>query len=250
VDKMTALLPPEILEDAIEQSRAWRYSLGSTTKYASPEKKQSLGQWHDATVCRYQVEIDHQTPGKPVRTRRLAALGTTFDREENAIYLLGCEEDRDNPGTWTWPLQWKLDRVHAVRPVGLPNPPLSAIWHHHRVRRAAGPGPERLDIAHLFSDSVGSFFRYGQPTIRLEVLVHSPGWMAWCTERPFHPKQRVTRETDAGGNPVLRLVVDRCDEEEIASRLLRLGGEFTVVSPPSLVEQLRATAAAIVRRHA
>jgi predicted DNA-binding transcriptional regulator YafY len=73
--------------------------------------------------------------------------------------------------------------------------------------------------------------------------------MAWCVERPFHPKQRVSRETDAAGRPQLRLVVDRCDEEEIASRLLRLGGAFTVVSPPSLVDKIKAAARRVVERH-
>jgi len=250
VDTMTGLLPPEIREDAIEQSRAWRYALGDVRKYATREKKEALARWYEATILRRQVEIEHRSPGKPARIRRLAALGTTFDREENAVYLLGCEEDAEHPGTWKWPVQWKFDRVFAVRPTGLRNPPLAAIQPHDRVRPAAGPGPERLDIAHLYSDSVGSFFRYGAPTIRLEVLVHAPNWMAWCLERPFHPKQRAFEEADDRGRPRLRLVVDRCDEEEISSRLLRLGGAFTVVSPPSLVQKLRDTAAAIVKRHA
>ena len=249
VDKMTALLPKGIREEAIELSRAWRYSLGDTSKYASPAKKLALGRWYNATILRQQVEIEHASPGKPSRVRRLAALGTTFDREENAVYLLGSEEDSENPGSWKWPVQWKFDRVSSVTPVNLKNPPLSAIWDHPRVRAARGPGPERLDILHLYSDSAGSFFRYGEPTIRLELLVHAPHWIAWCSERPFHPKQRVSHETCADGKPQLRLVVDRCDEEEIASRLLRLGGEFTVVSPPSLIKKLKATAAAIGKRH-
>lgn len=249
VDRMTQLVPKPIREQMLEEARAWRYSLGDTAKYASVEKKQALARWHEATIRRQQVEIEHQTPGKPVRVRRLAALGTTFDREENAIYLLGCEEDPERPGTWKWPLQWKFDRVQAVRPTSAANPPLAAIWPHERVRAARGPGPERLDIARLYCDSVGSFFRYGEPTIRLEVLVHSPGWIAWCIEKPFHPKQRVSHETDDRGDPQLRLVVDRCDEAEIASRILRLGSAFTVVSPPSLIEKLRATAAGITKRH-
>lgn len=249
VDKMTGLLPKEIREEAIELARSWRYSLGDTSKYATPSKKEALGRWYDATIRRQQVEILHQSAGKEPRVRRLAALGTTFDREENAVYLLGSEEDTENPGKWKWPVQWKFDRVSAVKALGIANPPLAAIWNHPRVRRAAGPGPERLDISHLYSDSVGSFFRYGQPTIRLELLVHAPHWIAWCIEKPFHPKQRVTHETDAAGNPQLRIVVDRCDEEEILSRILRLRDDFTIVSPPSLIKKLKATAATIAGRH-
>jgi hypothetical protein len=250
VDKMTGLLPKEIREEAIDLARSWRYSLGDTSKYATPAKKEALGRWYEATIRRQQVEILHQSPGKQPRVRRLAALGTTFDREENAVYLLGSEEDAKNPGSWKWPVQWKFDRVSSVKLVGLKNPPLAAIWKHPRVRRAAGPGPERIDISHLYSDSVGSFFRYGQPTIRLELIVYAAHWIAWCIEKPFHPKQQATHETGADGKPQLRLVVDRCDEAEIASRLLRLGGNFTVVSPPSLIKNLREMAVAIANRHA
>jgi hypothetical protein len=249
VDKMTSLLPKGIREEAIDLARSWRYSLGDTSKYASPDKKEALGRWYEATIRRQQVEILHQSPGKEPRVRRLAALGTTFDREENAIYLLGSEEDDKNPGSWKWPVQWKFDRVSAVNPLRIANPPLAAIWKHPRVRRAAGPGPERLDISHLYADSVGSFFRYGQPTIRLELLVHAPHWICWCIEKPFHPKQRDVHETDAAGRPQLRIVVDRCDEEEILSRVLRLGDGFTIVSPPSLIKKLKATAAVIKDRH-
>ena len=123
VDKMTALLPKEIREEAIELSRAWRYSLGDARKYASPEKKDALGQWYKATILRQQVEIEHKSPGKPSRVRRLAALGTTFDREENAIYLLGSEEDPKHPGTWKWPVQWS----HGVSSSFITAPP--PVWH-------------------------------------------------------------------------------------------------------------------------
>jgi hypothetical protein len=246
---MTALLPKAIHEEAMDLARSWRYSLGNASKYASPTKKESLGVWYEATIRRRQVMILHQTPGKAPRMRRLAALGTTFDREENAVYLLGSEEDEKNPGTWKCPVQWKFDRVSTVKALHVPNPPLAAMWKHPRVRRAAGPGPERLDISHLYSDSVGSYFRYDQPTIRLELLVHAPHWIAWCIEKPFHPKQRHSHETDAAGRTQLRIVVDRCNEEEVLSRVLRLGGDFTIVSPPSLITKLKATAAAISGRH-
>ena len=73
VDKMTGLLPPDIRESAIEQSRAWRYSLGNTSKYSSPEKKIALTSWYEATITLRQVDIEHRAPGKPPRTRRIAA---------------------------------------------------------------------------------------------------------------------------------------------------------------------------------
>ena len=73
--------------------------------------------------------------------------------------------------------------------------------------------------------------------------------MAWCKEKPFHPKQVAIDESGEDGQPQLRLVIERCHEREMASRLLRLGRYFTVVSPQSLIERVRADAEAIAQRH-
>ncbi len=85
MDRMTGLVPTKLREQMLDEARAWRYSLGDTKKYSSHAMKEGLLQWYEATIRRRQVEIEHQTPGKPVRIRRLAALGTMFDREENSI---------------------------------------------------------------------------------------------------------------------------------------------------------------------
>jgi hypothetical protein len=74
--------------------------------------------------------------------------------------------------------------------------------------------------------------------------------MAWCREKPFHPRQRTVRENGADGRPCLRLVVERCYEEEVLLRLMRLGDAFTVVHPATLVERLVITANTIASRHA
>lgn len=252
IDKIKSHVPPLVRAEATEKARAWRYSVANIRKYSTEVRKRALAAWHRAAIDRIQVEIDHQTPGKPQRKRRIAALGTMFDREENSIYFLGSEAeevDGEPTGRWRLPVQWKFDRIMGVKPLEEQNPPFSDIFPHELFGAIPGGGPERLDIGRLYSDSAGAFLRYNEPTIRLEMLVHAPGWMAWCLEKPFHPNQDPSEEIGDDGQPQLRIVIERCHEREMASRLLRLGGHFTVVSPQSLIDRVRANAEAIARRH-
>ena len=252
IGKMLCHVPENIRQDAKKKAQAWRYSFGNIRKYSTDARKRALAVWHRATIERKQVEIDHRTPGKPLRKRRIVALGTMFDREENSIYFLGSEaEEVDGKPTnrWRLPVQWKFDRIKGVTPLADANPPFNDIFPHKLFGASPIGGPDRLDIERLYSDSAGAFLRYTDPTIRLEMLVHAPGWMAWCKEKPFHPKQVAIDESGEDGQPQLRLVIERCHEREMASRLLRLGRYFTVVSPQSLIERVRADAEAIAQRH-
>ena len=250
VDRIRRCVPKKLYDDAREQSRVWRYGLSNPAKYIA--KKDLLSRWYQATVQRRQVVVTHETPGKPATDRRLAALGTKFDREEDSVYLLGSEPDESRPGLWKRPVQWKLDRIHDVRVLTEKNPTLAAIEAHPLIAAEAGTfgAHARLDIERLYCDSVGAYFSYDKPLIRLEVLIHEPRWMAWCREKPFHPRQRTVRENGADGRPCLRLVVERCYEEEVLLRLMRLGDAFTVVHPTTLVERLVTTANTIASRHA
>ena len=162
------------------------------------------------------MRIEYETPGKKPAARTLAALGTRFDREEDAVYLIGAEPAPD--GTWRRPVPWKLDRVRRLLPLPSErNPDPSAYPSHRLLGETPGEAAavSRLDVERLFADSVGGFY-----------------------------------ETDADGGPRLRLVVDRCYEEEMVNRLLRLGDAFTVVAPPSLVTRLLEKIRGIERRHA
>jgi hypothetical protein len=252
IEKLKAHVPDAIYQDAEEKARAWRYSVANIRKYSTERAKQALAVWHRATIDQTQVIIKYRKPGKPVRQHRISAMGTLFDGEENSIYLLGGEavqQDGELTGKWKPPVQWKLDRVLEVRQLPDKNPPFADILPHDLVRPAPGEGPERLDISRLYSASAGAFLRYGEPMIRLELLVHAPGWIAWCLEKPFHPNQSHDLEEDENGRLQLRLVIGRCHEWEMFSRLLRLNGEFTVVSPPSMIDKIKAAVKKIGQRH-
>ena len=247
--RIRAKVPKELYDEAREQARIWRYGLGDPARYG--EKREMLADWNRATLGRHQVRIEYETPGKKPAARTLAALGTRFDREEDAVYLIGAEPAPD--GTWRRPVPWKLDRVRHLQPLASHrNPDPSAYPGHRLLGQVAGEGASvsRLDVERLFADSVGGFYSYDATPVRLELLVHDVRWIAWCLEKPFHPKQLTRHETDADGSPRLRVVVDRCYEEEMVNRLLRLGDAFTVVSPRSLVTRLLEKIRGIEKRHA
>ena len=273
LDKMMRCVPPKLRNDAIEQSRSYRHSVGNTAKYV--RKSGDLERWYTAALMREQVEITYATPGCPPRPRHVAALSTVFNREENSIYLLASERLARG---WGPVRQWKVDRVEGVRLLRERNPPRAAIPRHPLVRAAPGGGPERLDANRLYDHSGGAWLQDGVEPKRLEVLVRAPrvddhdlvvpgvdatalaglresarrrahGWMRWCCEKPFHPRQVATMETTADGDSRLRLVVERCYPEEMASRLLRLQDCFEVVEPPELATIIRRTADAISKGH-
>lgn len=269
LDKMMKCLPPKLRIAASEQAWAYRHSVNNTAKYS--RKTESLQQWYAAAIQREQVVIDYTTPSETTRPRHVSALSTMFHREENSIYLLGSEKTDTG---WGPVKQWKLDRVVAVRPTGLKNPPLSGLYKDPLVQPVAGGGLNgRLDPNRLYEYSAGAWLEVGAMPKRLEVIVRAPevsgtrpddpgypsrmkaarrrayGWMEWCREKPFHPRQIAVMETKANGEKQLRLVVEKCHITEMASRLLRLQDCFEVVEPRELKTLIRDYANAISAQH-
>lgn len=269
LDRMMRCVPPKLRDEAIEQSRAYRHSVGNTAKYIP--KADDLERWYAAALHRQQVEIDYTTPGDVTRSRHVAALSTMFHREENSLYLLASEK---TPEGWGPVRQWKCDRVKAVRTTGLDNPRLADLHADPLVRAAPGGGRiERLDADRVYDYSAGAWLEIGVKPQRMEVLVRVPavgrpgmeehalkklqqearrrayGWMEWCLEKPFHPRQDANLEPLASGEKQLRLVVEKCYVKEMASRLLRLQDCFEVIAPHELVVLVRDYANSISRSH-
>jgi predicted DNA-binding transcriptional regulator YafY len=269
LDNMMACVPPEFRREAIEQSRSYRHSVGNTAKYIP--KAELLQRWYEACMQRRQVTIRYTVPGKKVQERHLAALSTVFNREENSLYLLGSEKTSSG---WGKVKQWKMDRVTAVEETGINNPSLAALAAHPLVRPApGGEGIERLDANWVFDYSAGAWLELAAEPKRLEIIVRVPrvgrpgmapdelaklqnaahrrahNWMAWCREKPLHPRQHSRMEPAPDGDQQLRLVVERCYVTEMASRLLRLQDCFEVVEPPELAVLIRQYAAAIAAAH-
>lgn len=271
LEAMEKCVPPDLRQEALEQSRAYRHSVGNTAKYL--KKAELLELWYASCLNRMQIKIRYTVPGRNrTETRHLAAMSTVFNREENSLFLLGSEKTIEG---WGKVKQWKLDRVSGVEETKLKNPRLADLPPHALIRPAPGGfDKERLDADRVFDYSAGAWLeldakprrleivlrvptvgRPGMPNAELEVLKASAerrayNWMAWCREKPFHPRQlRPQMEPAPGGGEQMRLVVERCYVTEMASRLLRLQDCFEVIEPPELVELIRDHALAIAKAH-
>jgi hypothetical protein len=267
--QIKGLIPHKLLEQAQEQSRSYRHSVGNTAKYL--KRSADLERWYEAVLRRMVVDIDYAVPGYDFKRRRIAALSTVFNREENALYLLGSEPI----GTGWGPVkQWKMDRVKAIHKTDLSNPTLEQLKQHELIEAAPGAGDiERLDPDRVFDYSAGAWLEIGETPKRLELVVRIPqvdgtglgkeevrklrdnarrrayGWMAWCREKPLHPMQFTSMEMTSDGEQQMRLVVERCYVKEMASRVLRLQDCFEVIEPRDLAVLVGNHAAAIAISH-
>jgi hypothetical protein len=270
VDRLFQMVPPALREEARQQARAWVHALGLTGKYI--KQRAELREWYVATLLRKQVQLVYEKPGesyiedskKRNRVRMVAAFGTKYDAEESSLYLIGSEWEAvtDEHGKvedrWSSPKQFKLDRVVRVQLTAERNPALADIPRHHLIKRdGVAVSSERLDLERLYSTSAGSYLSY-DPPVDIEFLVESPtnvtedlwraaNWAAWVQEKPFHPNQIVKSED---GGRRLRVVINRCNADEVISRMLRLGVDFQLLQPTELRSLVREKALLIADRHA
>lgn len=270
VDKLFQMVPPALREEARQQARAWVHALGFTGKYI--KRRAELREWYVATLLRKQVQLEYAKPGESFindpknrkTIRMVAAFGTKYDAEESSLYLIGSECDMitDEKGkvteSWSEPKQFKLDRVVRVQLTERKNPALADIRRHHLIKRdGVAVSSERLDLERLYSDSAGSYLSY-DPPVDIEFLVECPtnvvkdlwraaNWAAWVQEKPFHPKQ-IAQMEDGGRR--LRVVINRCNGDEVVSRMLRLGVDFQLLRPAELRSLVHEKALLIAQRHA
>lgn len=278
VDRVFSMVPPALREEARQQARAWVHAVGGTGKYI--KRKEDMYRWYVATLRRQQVLLDYSKPGESYildpqnrkGTRAIAAFGTKYDAEETSLYLIGSEwepaKDKNGKVTydtagkvvyeWSKPKQFKMDRVVRIQSTEVENPKIDQLPWHHLIRRdGVAVSSDRLDLERLYSDSAGSYISY-KPPVDIEFVVEAPSedvadlwdaanWAAWCQEKRFHSKQLVAVED---GGRRLRVVINRCNADEVISRMLRLGVNFELVRPPELRSVVRETAGIIARRHA
>lgn len=276
VDKVFSMVPEVFREEARQHARAWVHAVGSTGKYI--RRKEDMYRWYVATLRRQQVLLDYTKPGESYidpenrkATRTIAAFGTKYDAEESSLYLIGSEWEpaRDEAGkkiydqdgkvvyAWSKPKQFKLDRVVRIQPTEAKNPTIDKLpWHHLIKRDGVAVSSDRLDLERLYSESAGSYINY-KPPVDIQFIVEAPSedkdelwraanWAAWCQEKPFHPRQFVHVED---GGRRLRVFINRCNADDVISRMLRLGVDFEIVEPAELRDRMRQQAEVIAKRH-
>lgn len=117
---------------------------------------------------------------------------------------------------------YKLDRLEAasVRPRGFSR--------------------QGLSVEDLLADSI-TIYRSPEPPRRYRIRI-AAARARWACEKPFHPQQQISHETD--GSVILE--IPRAWDNELVPQLLALGSHAEVVSPADVRDRLAAEARRIL----
>lgn len=168
------------------------------------------------------VEIDYQPIGRTLATRRIEPLAIVF--YQSSLYIIAA--DHDLPAAASDRIRhWKLDRFQ--RAVALDE------WFSQ---------PEGFDVNQYLAKSVGIFSRQTPRDIRVRISQRAAPWVL---EDPWHPEQRVRREST--GDVVITVPV--AHEMEIVPRVLALGVEAEILSPASCRKRVAETVRALATQY-
>jgi proteasome accessory factor C len=177
------------------------------------EEQSVRDQLAGAVTDRKQVRLHHRSPVRDEVTERVVDPIAVLTQEGHTYLDAWCHRVEDRR-------LFRLDRVVAVEPLDLPV-----------SERAAQPA---LDL------SVGIF--RPAPDALLATLRLAPE-ARWVTE--YHPVETATEEPGGGLTVTLRVG----DPAWLVRLLLRLGGTATLVDPPALAEEVRATASRALQHY-
>jgi predicted DNA-binding transcriptional regulator YafY len=210
-NKIHQEIPPSVLE---HYEKYWRTLRVIGVPVKSYESHQGmLGTIHRAITEHRVLEIEYESPGKPVVTREINPYAVVLFQA--SLYVLGVHHDDPKAGIRTW----KLDRFHRA----------VALDRYFRV-------DESLNIDEHFGDSMGIFVGSKPQNFRIRL---TPQAARWVSEEPWHPEQ-VLKQLRGGE---FELSVRAAHQLEILPRVLQLGTAAEIVAPPSA----RRTMASIVR---
>lgn len=118
---------------------------------------------------------------------------------------------------------FKLDRVEVARVTKRPFP------------------PRAVSVADELGDSITIYRSATVPPRRFRLRV-APHRARWACEKPFHPRQQVTRLADGS----VELVIPRAWDDELVPQLLALEEWVEVLEPADVRERIAATTERIV----
>ena len=154
------------------------------------------------------VEIEYESVGKPVSTRRIEPYGLAV--YQSSIYVVAAAPEVTEPSERL--RNWKLDRFHHAK----------ALDEYFK------PDP-KIDVSMHLGRSIG-IFSGEQPTmVRIRVGQRAA---AWVREDPWHPEQKLEVQDD--GSSVL--TVPASHPREVLPKVLSLGADAEVLEPTSFRE--------------
>lgn len=208
-NKVREQLPEGVFEH-YERYRRTLYVLGIPTK--SYEKHQGILKTVNRAIQEHRhLEMEYQVPGRSSSVRRVEPYGVVLF--QSSIYVVATEKARDGDDSERL-RHWKLDRFKSAKALD--------SWFKP---------DDRIDLQAHLGQSVGIFS--GAESTEY-VIKLSKQAARWVREEPWHAGQKLEEAEDES----VLLTVRAFHDTEIIQRVMRLGGEAEIISPPHCRESI------------
>ncbi len=165
------------------------------------------------------AEIHYETPGKPVKVRKIEPYNIVLFQSSLYIIAAACEDNDPESRVRSW----KLDRFHKATALD--------EWFKE---------PEDLDLDQFVGNSLRMFVRKKkQANYKIHVTAQAAPWV---TEDPIHADQQIKKMADGS----IELTVPAVHDMEIFPRVLSMGESAEIVAP----KEARKAMAEIVKQMA
>lgn len=171
------------------------------------EKQQGILKTINRSIQEHRkLEIEYESIGKPIATRRLEPYGLVI--YQSSIYVVAIESGKNDDHEPQDRLRhWKLDRFTKA----------TALDEWFKVH-------EEVDLEHHLGKSIGIFSGENPTTYTIRL---SPNAARWIQEEPWHADQKLAFESD--GSCILK--VPAYHLMEIIPNVLKLGNEAQLLEP-------------------
>ena len=171
------------------------------------EKQQGILKTINRSIQEHRkLEIEYESIGKPIATRRLEPYGLVI--YQSSIYVVAIESGKnDDHEPQDRIRHWKLDRFTKA----------TALDEWFKVH-------EEVDLEHHLGKSIGIFSGENPTTYTIRL---SPNAARWIQEEPWHADQKLAFESD--GSCILK--VPAYHLMEIIPNVLKLGNEAQLLEP-------------------
>ena len=207
-NKIKEEIPASVLAH-YENYRKTLRVLGMPAK--SYEKKHGIIKTINRAIREHRlVEVEYHSLGKSPRKRSIEPY--TVILFQSSIYIVAAASEIEDPEDRV--RTWKLDRFGKAT--------IMDEWFKI---------PKDLDLDQYVGHSLGMFLGNKSRNFRIKIGPHAKRWVV---EDPWHPDQKIKELKDGS----IELSVKAVHDLEIIPRVLNLGAEAEILSPPSARKQM------------
>ena len=210
---------PDAVWEHYQRYRRTLYVMGLPTK--NYEKHQGMLKTVNRAIQEHRrLRMVYQVPGRAASTRVIEPYGVALF--QSSIYVVATEEAADGEETQRLK-HWKLDRFKSAKALDQ--------WFKPK---------ESIDLQSHLGQSVG-IFSGAEP--QEYVIRLSEQAARWVEEDPWHADQEIAPQEDSS----ILLTVKAYHDTEIIQRVLRLGAEAEIISPPRCRKEIQKTVQALAK---